>query len=198
MNVPALVLVAAAAASSLGRAPVDAPSSAPIALAIEVKDLARVPEGVMRDTKAEVERTFHAVGVRIVWADPGSALRDAPAPVKLFVVGSTRRLAQADDGPRAAMLGVAPESGQWVQVFYGRVVAAVAARQVSIGVVLAHVVAHELGHVLLPPDSHSAVGVMREAVGLSHPTFRRFTDDQGRLIRAALASGRRYAWSCGP
>jgi hypothetical protein len=82
-------------------------------------------------------------------------------------------------------------------VFYGRVAAAVAERPISISVVLAHVISHELGHLLLPPNSHSPFGVMRRAVDLEHPSLRRFTGEQSRLIRDALSSGRRYAWPCG-
>ena len=179
-------------------AEVASPNPAPIELVVEVRDLARVPPGIMRDTKAEVAQTFLAVGVRIVWAEHGRTPHNVPSPVRLFVVGSSPHTVPSGEDPLAATLGVAPESGEWAQVFYGRVAAAVAPRQVSIDVVLAHVIAHELGHVLLPPDSHSAVGVMRHAVDLTHPAFRRFTNEQARLIRAALASGRRYAWSCNP
>lgn len=190
------VLSSALVASSPEGSPVAWPDPAPIDLVVELRDLARVPLDVMRDTKVEVEHTFLAVGVRIIWADPGRAPRDEPAPLRLFLVGSAPRTVRSDEAPLVAMLGVAPESGEWAQVFYGRVAAAVARRQVPIGVVLAHVMAHELGHLLLPPNSHSAVGVMRRSVDLTHPTSRRFTDEQAGLIRAALASGRRYAWSC--
>jgi hypothetical protein len=37
---------------------------------------------------------------------------------------------------------------------------------------------------------------MRQAVDLEHPTLRRFTGEQSRLIRAALSSRQRYAWPC--
>lgn len=173
-----------------------APDPAPIDLVIEVRDLARVPQGIMRETRAEVEHTFLEIGVRIIWTDLDRTPRNESALLRLFVVGSTLPAVLSDENPPAATLGLAPESGTWAQVFYGRVAAAVARRQVSTGVALAHVMAHELGHVLLPPNSHSRVGVMRPTVDLDHPTFRRFTAEQAHLIRAALSSGRRYAWHC--
>jgi hypothetical protein len=74
--------------------------------------------------------------------------------------------------------------------------AAVVERTALISVVLAHVISHELGHLLLPPNSHSLFGVMGRTVYLDHPTPRRFTGEQGRLLRAALSSGRRYTWPC--
>jgi hypothetical protein len=57
------------AALHLGTVPATASESAPVQLVIEMSDLARVPAVVMRETKAAVERTFLASGVRIVWVD---------------------------------------------------------------------------------------------------------------------------------
>jgi hypothetical protein len=161
---------------------------------IEMRDHAGVPFNVMRETKAEVESTFHATGVRIVWVDPAAAPQ-SPAPLKLYVVGGTPTNSHTRP-PGATIVGLAPQSGSWAQVFYRRVAAAVAERPISISVVLAHVISHEIGHLLLPPNSHSPFGVMRRAVDLEHPTLRRFTTEQSRLIRVALSTGRRYAWPC--
>jgi len=184
------------AALHIGALQATAQMSTHVPLTIEMRDLARVPWTVMRDTKAEVEHTFLASGVQIVWAAPGGSSRHDHTPLKLYMVGPASVGARGDEGSRAAIVGLAPESGNWAQVFYGRVAAAVAPRSVPVSVVLAHVIAHEIGHLLLPPNSHAPFGVMRRAVDLDHPTLRRFTNDQSRLIRAALASGRRYTWPC--
>jgi hypothetical protein len=183
------------AAFYLGALPAAAQDSTAVELSIEMNDLARVPPAVMRETKAEVEQTFLTSGVRIVWVAPDAPSRDH-TPLKLYVVGPSSLSPRADEGPHAAIIGLAPESGDWAQVFYGRVAAAVAPRSVPISVVLAHVIAHEIGHLLLRPNSHAPFGVMRRAVELDHPTLRRFTGEQGRLIRTALSTGRRYAWPC--
>ena len=44
--------------------------------------------------------------------------------------------------------------------------------------------AHELGHLLLPPHSHSPAGVMRATIDLELASAKklRFTHDQGALI----------------
>lgn len=169
--------------------------SAPVQLAIEMRDLALVPAAVLRDTKAEVEQIFLASGVRTVWARPGWS--DDPPPLTLYLVGGSLPLPRGNDDPGATIVGLAAQSGNWAQVFYGRVAAAAAERPVSISLILAHVIAHELGHLLLPPASHTPVGIMRQAVDLHHPALRRFTNDQSRLIRGSLASGERYASRCG-
>lgn len=176
--------VGALAATAQGPVPVDLP--------IEMRDLARVPPEVMRETKAEVDRTFRASGVRTVWVGR-EASPQSPKPLTVYVVGGTSA-GPSNDASGATVVGLAPPSGTWAQVFYRRVSAAVADRQVPISVVLAHVISHELGHLLLPPASHAPFGIMRRAVDLEHPALRRFTDEQSRQIRAAVASGQRY-WS---
>ena len=168
--------------------------SGPVELAIEMRNLAGVPPAVMRDTQAEVERTFLAAGVRIIWVARDTPA-ESPAALKLFIVGGTTTgVSRIESG--ATVVGLAPPSGTWAQVFYRRVVAAVADSQIAVSVVLAHVISHEIGHLLLPPNSHSAVGIMRQAVDLNHPALRRFTDEQSRRLRAAVMSGWRYAWPC--
>lgn len=172
------------------------PASADVQLTIEMRDLARVPQAVMRETRAEVGRTFLASGVRIAWVDHAGPPRD-PRTLTVYIVGGQARASRGVEEPEATLVGLAPQRGNWAQVFYGRVAAAVARRPISVSVVLAHVISHELGHLLLPPDSHAPYGIMRRAVELEHPSLRRFTVEQSRLIRAALAGGQRYASRCG-
>jgi hypothetical protein len=55
-------------------------------------------------------------------------------------------------------------------------------------VILGYAIAHELGHLLLPPNSHSVGGIMRASLDMKLAAAQRlrFTGDQGRLIVAAL------------
>ena len=64
-------------------------------------------------------------------------------------------------------------SGPYITVDYSRVEEVAARSDVSPDRILGCVVAHELGHVLLGPESHSAAGIMKA----------RFTDKELRLIR---------------
>lgn len=91
----------------------------------------------------------------------------------------------------AALHVGAPPCGTWAQVFYDRLTAAVAQGQLSTSVVFANVIAHELGHLLLPTSRPAPFGVMGESVALQGPARRRFSSEQSRLIRAALLNGPR-------
>jgi hypothetical protein len=183
-----------AAVLHIGAGAATAQQTVPAELRIDVRDLAGVPADIMRDTRAEVAGTLRAAGVRIAWVEGAHSPASAPS-LTLFVVGGSTT-APHGTAPGVAVVGLAPESGTWMQVFYRRVAAAVATRSVPLSVVLAHVIAHELGHLLLPLESHAAFGVMRHAVDLTHPSLRRFSADESRLIRAAVATGRRYASRC--
>ena len=164
-----IMLTSTIAVSAAPVIPMAIQTSGAVELAIEMRNLAGVPPAVMRDTQAEVERTFLAAGVRIIWVARETPA-ESPAALMLFIVGGTTTgVSRIESG--ATVVGLAPTSGTWAQVFYRRVVAAVADSQIAVSVVLAHVISHEIGHLLLPPNSHSAVGIMRQAVELNQSTF---------------------------
>jgi hypothetical protein len=195
MNRAFLLALALLAAPGVETRPASAQPSVPAPLTLDVRNLARVPPAVLRETLAEVERTFLAAGVRIAWVHAAAPAADT-TPLKVFLVGGAPAGVDGEDGPGAAVVGLAPPGGDWVQVFYGRLVAAIGERPIAMSVVLAHVIAHELGHLLLPPESHVPFGVMARAVDLGHPAIRRFTTGQAHLIRSAVQSGQRFASRC--
>ena len=53
-------------------------------------------------------------------------------PLKLYLVGGSTPGPRGNDVPGATIVGLAAQSGNWAQVFYGRVAAAAAERPVSI------------------------------------------------------------------
>ena len=55
-------------------------------------------------------------------------------------------------------------------------------------VLLGYAIAHEVGHLLLPPNSHSPSGVMRANIDLQRAAAKklRFTRQQGELILEKL------------
>jgi hypothetical protein len=83
-------------------------------------------------------------------------------------------------------LGLAVPGRGRAYVFYNRLVHAARARPVDIGVVLGRVIAHEIGHVLMPPGQHSTFGIMRRDVDFGYDNPNRFTDGESTKIRATL------------
>lgn len=104
------------AALHVGAVAAAAQGPGPVELAIEWRDVARVPLGVTDETKAEVDRTFHAAGVRIVWVEPGRSMHADSPTLTLTLVRSSMRDAPRQDDSGPVTLGLAPACGTWAQV----------------------------------------------------------------------------------
>ncbi len=173
---------------------------APRVLRLQVSAYVRLPEGALARAQQQVDRIFRRAGVVPVWVDAqvcgdNPALSSCRPWIRLyilprsFVVWDTSVMGLADNkaglGPRA-------------YVFYDRLRCLVERhtrkqeRRSTIAAVLGHVIAHELGHLLLPTaNDHSRVGVM-QARWTSNVLQRArsgslgFTGEQARLIRTEL------------
>jgi hypothetical protein len=71
-------------------------------------------------------------------------------------------------------------------VYYERVLATAAPPDRDIQTFLGYVMAHELGHLMLPPPSHASAGIMRAHFGLSSRAIVTFTEQQAVAIRERL------------
>ena len=87
--------------------------------------------------------------------------------------------------------------GTQADVFFGEV-ANHAPTGANVSNMLGHVIAHELGHLLLGSNSHATSGIMRsrwqaaELQSLAHGALF-FTPDQVKLMQARLQKGEKYA-----
>ncbi len=157
------------------------------------------PEAIV-DAQRSAARFYTQIGVTVDWAPTyrshGRKGREHDlGPVQDFTINilnrsMAARTAWAPDALGAAV--VAPEGGGRIAyVLYDRVKTAAAASHWPTSDLLALVVAHELGHLLLPPSSHSD-GVMRGDWDVSelrhiHLDDLAFTRDSMSLIRERLA-----------
>ena len=160
---------------------------------VHVDDRAGVPALDWRAAQQEAELIFREAGVDIIWAAgrfPASIIGPAAASdgrrhVALMLVN-----AGEDAGPSAGcMLGFANRKPAVAYAFYNRIVEQGELRPINVPAVLGRVVAHELGHVLLPPNAHSAHGIMRSNLDLELVNPDRFTGDQSRALRSILTRG---------
>ena len=107
-------------------------------------------------------------------------------------------IATAPAGLVPESMGVAPSPGDGTRgttayIFMDRVTSFVAEYRVAGEYVLACALAHEIGHLLLPPNAHTADGIMR---GNWHPALfppnapgvLGFPPDQARLLRLRVQS----------
>ena len=187
-------------ATSVVAESVDRPS-----VKVRVDDYALVAVDLLARAQDEVKQLYAAIGVDTTWLetrrlsnpDDVSHTEDADAAeVTVIVLGSsmTTRMAPPEDAVGMAAR-TRTDNGRIAYVFYDRLQIDPLQSDASSVAALAFVMAHEIGHLLLPYGSHSDTGIMRGR--WNRTTFRRlevqrlrFTPLQGRQIRHLLD----FAW----
>lgn len=172
-----LSLVSHAAAEEL-------PSSPTVVLHLD--DYVRVPAQELLFAQQEVARVFRAAGVSTVWVDRNAPRNDGRT--HLTVVILTRRQENFAELQSTDVLGSAAYGSDRAYVMYQRVRQTAALHSRYVGTLLGTVIAHEIGHLLLPERGHSMVGLMRADVELRSLVPPEFTATQSAAIRTALAA----------
>ena len=157
-----------------------------VAVILQMNNLAHAPTGHLERAQQEVIRLYHNIGVDVAWTGPDAA----PVPtIRVVLVpyeaGDTLRREKPVMG--AAVL---TELGTSVAyIFYRQVEAQARQYDVSLGLILASAIAHEVGHLLLPDGRHAPDGLMRAC--WTRDDFYRaeqgqllFSTEQAALIRA--------------
>jgi hypothetical protein len=194
-----------AAGMALLFAAVTASSAELLSIDCLVDHLVPVADDTQAEARQRAARIFEPLAVHIAWFDTSSALArfkalDDPAAQRAFVTSLyVVRLVAKDGGrgmtPTERALGTAVVGTRVASIPYPRVVELARSGSATPGLVLGHVIAHELGHLLLQRASHSAAGLMRATLDLQLAQQGRllFTAPEGQAIRAAIArdAGRR-------
>lgn len=172
-------------------------------LTVRVENYAGAPDRLIDSAQAHAAKIFRGFGAEILWVDcrVGSSGK-AENPVCLTPNGPTHltvRLlpeSQAKNFPiDPGAFGIAQPSttggfGYMAYIFYHRV-AELCGRQYPKAPVLGHMIAHELGHLLLGLSSHSKADIMRvpwrsKDLQIACQNGMRFTKQQSNRIRANL------------
>ena len=147
---------------------------------------------------AEVtKRIYAAIGVDIVWVDRCplachiAFTQEAQADTMVgdSMVAILPDAMTSREFP-AGVMGAAREEGSVAQNFFGRIRASALERNLLLATLLGHVIAHEVGHVLLR-EGHAHRGLMLEQMGgagtaTSQDGCLGFTATEGSRIRSRL------------
>jgi len=122
------------------------------AIRLQMDDTAGVPVAILKKSQDQVARIFAAVGVGVEWTET------APNITVRIV---TSALAHA--GRSSSVMGVALRrpGGATAQIFLKQVQDFARTYDGDVSILLAYVIAHEIGHLLLPRMPHSATGLMK-------------------------------------
>jgi hypothetical protein len=161
------------------------------AVVLHVQNWAEVSQGDLARAKAEVDNIFADAGVDVAWAE-GAPPKDGveqnavrrPRRISVMLLNITR---DSQAGAEGCALGLAVASRSAAYVFFNRLLAATRNRPVDLPVVLGRAVAHEVGHVLLPPGRHSKHGLMRAELDFTLTRPARFTREEVEALQRGLA-----------
>jgi hypothetical protein len=119
---------------------------------LQMDDNAAVPAAILKRSQEEVARIFANAGLGVEWTETGPRFTVQIVPIAL----GYRRVS-------SPVMGVALRSPNpaTARIFFSEVKDFARAWDVDVGTLLAHVIAHEIGHLLLPHVPHSATGLMK-------------------------------------
>ena len=148
---------------------------------LALRNDARVPAEVLAQSQDEVARIFGGAGLLVRWTHTEPAFLVTIVPQ---VLGYATAL--------SPVMGVARRTSNrsTVQIFFRQVRDFARTYHVDLSTMLAHVIAHEVGHLLLPANAHSATGLMQPEWDKALVRDARlgsltFTEAQAATIRAS-------------
>jgi hypothetical protein len=170
---------------------------------VRTYNYAAVPGHTLLDAEQHAAEIFRRAGIELAWVD---------CPVSREEIEKFPVCTQMTNDPRAVTLKILPESmaagyalpftnlGLTIQhhasfVFYHRVQQLSNDKGISEPVVLGHIIAHELGHLLLGEGGHSDKGIMMDDLHLKD--FRQaekgtpltFSTEQAQRMQARMLEG---------
>ena len=135
---------------------------------ISVYNDAEVPPDVLGQAEQRAEQVFRHAGIEVTWLncripavseEASRACREALFPKHLHL-----RIVPQSLGLKGDALGIAFQAGDgsgcYADLFYGPMQELHKSDGADIASLLGHVAAHEIGHLLLGKNSHSAAGIM--------------------------------------
>jgi hypothetical protein len=158
----------------------------PPQMTLRVHDRAGVDGDIMREATRRVDEIYAAAGILIDWEAGEGFVAEGDPPTIFDVVIAPGRMRQLPPASAEAhVMGRAALAVRRAYVYYGRVRdAAVDFRRFPANL-LGDVIAHEVGHLLLPPGSHSETGIMRPNLA-GGEILQEFDAAQADVMRSAL------------
>ncbi len=145
-----------------GCAEAAAETSDPLTIHVLVLDEVGVPAATLSRAQREARRIFESAGITLSWL-PAQTPPTGSLFIKLVVKIVAKPL--GEKARNLNVLALAPGSkeapGKVALLFYHRIDDLSQLFHLEVSQLLGHVMAHEMGHLLLPHGSHAAAGLMK-------------------------------------
>lgn len=163
-------------------------------IVVQVGNYADIPPKDLANAERVANHVYAAIGVRMIWVhDEGPT--DDPQDLRVYLRLLSRDMANrkiSTERIAGDVLGHAISPSRCAYVFDHRILSVAMQHGHDYARVLGLVIAHEIGHIVLPTNGHSDVGIMSPNVFLrSKYNLVYFTSGQGEAVRALLTSGGR-------
>jgi len=158
-------------------------------IVLHVVNFAALSHDVLNGARDRVAMVYKDIGVRTVWVDSEEAVRKhLDGGLHLTVMLLPQDLSESKisaEGISNDALGQAHFANGRAYIFCDRVATMLGTKLFAIQ--LGAVIAHEVGHLVLPEKSHSRSGVMRAEIDVQHAIhLQRFDKTQAGIIRNTL------------
>lgn len=158
---------------------------------LQVTDYARVPREYLLRAEEDASKIFGAIGVHVQWVDGYVAQPSDDRPATFSVIILSRRMVDLKclSGSLAdnALASSAKAAGR-VSVFFTRTDDFATRHDLDRAQLLGTVIAHEVGHLLLPAHGHSSSGIMRAVWDAPGKRLEAFSVEQAAAIRDVLSA----------
>src|SRR5262245_15798428 len=159
------------------------------AVFVHIENLAAVPPETIAGARDELAHVYDAAGIRVDTSaepDHDQCVNQFTVHVVLLAGERADRFIKKEHVKRKA-LAQANSDALRVYVFSDRIGPAVDHHAVGRGDALGLVIAHELGHVLLPARDHARTGIMQANYNVYFSYRLKFTAEEAVAMRAFIA-----------
>jgi hypothetical protein len=156
-------------------------------ITVRVDDRAGVQGVYLKFAKQRAAEVFAMRGVKLEWIDGDEANRlkvMAPYMILIMAEAPSSLKAKMEKLGRDVMGQGAPFIGRGY-IYYDRVLNLNLSSPRDLITTLGDVIAHELGHLLLPPG-HSNIGIMRPSINMTSRRVETFTTQEAAQIHERL------------
>lgn len=173
------------------RAATAAGASDRASIVLHVDDFSGLLPVDVASAAAVARRVFDRAAIRTIWVYGRIRPLRTDGALHLKVLVLSKEMAEqkiVSDGVQDNVLGQAAKDCGRAYIFSHRIAALATRSQRPIGELLGWVIAHEVGHLVLPENSHSPIGIMSSSLNLRSATLPAFTVEQMAAIRQRLTS----------
>jgi hypothetical protein len=159
-------------------------------MAVAIHNYAGVSQRLLGDAQDETALIYKLAGIELSWVDP---LVNSPSVRVNILSSSMTTRAQRDD----EVLGFAIANSHMVYVLYDHVADTSRQLNTRLSRLLCYVMAHEIGHLLLPGRAHTSSGLMSANLNgrIIDRAWLRFTPEEVGLIQESDLLRRRIRTS---